>query len=341
MATKLENRLVRLRLRKSDLDRGIIYTRDSLKKAEQQFDYPRQALEYISASMEEVDPEYTRKTYEECDRVESQLQEAFSANGLSIDFRHQGSVTNNTHIRIHSDIDLLTLTKKFYGRKSPLKVFSPYQGDPVEDLKQIRRITELRLNSSYPQADVDTSGSKAVSISGGSLKRKIDVVSSNWLDTEDYVLTDEEDFRGIEILDLGPPAKRIENFPFHHNLALHQKEGPTAGGFKRLVRFCKSAKADADQMPDVSSYDITALCWNIPNSTYLNCINKDFELAFEFVEFCRNLLNNDSLRESLWVPNGTRKVFGEGGTKMRDVIALCDEILGILSQAVKSKSLST
>jgi hypothetical protein len=289
--------------------------------------------------MEPVDSEYTKLTYEECERVENQLEKAFDANGLTIDFRHQGSVTNNTHIRIHSDIDLLTLTRKFYGRKAPLTVTSPYQGDAVADLKEIRRITEQRLKSSFPEADVDSTGKKAVAVSGGSLKRKIDVVAANWLDTVDYEKSYDEDFRGIEILDMGPPARRKENFPFHHNLALHHKEAPTAGGFKRLVRFCKSAKADADDTLDITSYDITALCYNIPNPTYLACINKDFNLALEFVKFCHSLLNNEALRDSLWVPNGTRKVFGSEGTNTGEMMALCGEILAILEQASKARSL--
>jgi len=54
-------------------------------------------------------PEYTRRTIEERTRVEKQLDEGYRNLTLAVQFDYQGSVTNDTHIRAHSDVDLLTV----------------------------------------------------------------------------------------------------------------------------------------------------------------------------------------------------------------------------------------
>lgn len=64
---------------------------------------------YIKLAMNEVDEEYTAKTIEAGNRAKAHLQ----AEQFGIDYRFQGSVMTQTHIKGASDIDLLTLTNKF------------------------------------------------------------------------------------------------------------------------------------------------------------------------------------------------------------------------------------
>lgn len=68
----------------------------------------------------------------------------------------------------------------------PQPVSNTYQGDPVADLMDLRQRSIQILTRRFPEAEVDSSGAKSVSIEGGSLRRKIDVVSSNWRDTNEY-----------------------------------------------------------------------------------------------------------------------------------------------------------
>jgi len=68
-------------------------------------------VEYVRFAMNGVDPAYTQKTKDAGENVKTHLTNG----GLSdASFRYQGSVMTNTHIKGYSDIDLLTISEKFY-----------------------------------------------------------------------------------------------------------------------------------------------------------------------------------------------------------------------------------
>src|SRR5690349_2914976 len=85
------------------------------------------AVQYTIGAMQPIDPEYTRRTIEERERVEKQLGDGFVKSGLRVEFDYQGSITNNTHIRAHSDVDLLTVESRFYAVQSPRTTSATYQ----------------------------------------------------------------------------------------------------------------------------------------------------------------------------------------------------------------------
>lgn len=336
MATSLNSRVQRLRTRKTDLVKGLKIRNDSLKKSEQLFDSPQDALSYIEESMDPVDNEYTKLTFEECDRVQSQLEAAYKANGLKITFRHQGSVTTDTHIKFYSDVDLLVLTDKFYCVQKPLEPTSPYKGNAIDDLQEQRNIAVERLTTSFPKAKVDTSGSKAVTISGGSLLRSIDIISASWVDTERYKASGVEKDRGISLLDLNGPT-RISNFPFIHNDEINKKDVLTSGDLKKLIRFIKSVRYDSDNKISVSSYDIAALCYNLPLEDFKKSSGNPYELAHSFTVFSNKILADEGFRNSLEVPNKTRTIFGEKNVQVDQFKFLHNEVVTILEQAQKAR----
>jgi hypothetical protein len=108
---------------------------------------------------------------------------------LPVIFDHQGSVTNDTHIKLHSDIDLRVITDKYVDLQPPLTPTVPYPGKPLTDLLAIRTTAIDSLGRAFPAAEVDDTKSRCVSISGGSLSRKVDVVACHWLHTQDYERT--------------------------------------------------------------------------------------------------------------------------------------------------------
>ena len=339
MATRLDSRLTRLKARKSDSKLGWVYKNDLMEKAEARSDTSAKAKEYIVASMEPVDQNYTKNTFEECGRIEKQILEACETANISISLRHQGSVTTDTHVKIHSDIDLLVINEEFISIKSPLQPKIPYGGDPLSELKDLRALIEDRLASSFPSAKVDCSGAKAVQITGGSLRRKIDVIPANWLDTEEFRINEDESYRGVKVLDLSPPAKRITNFPFMHNHEINKYDRLTLGGLKRLIRFVKSVRYDADRDPGVSSYDIAALCLSMPQQRFLAYINDDLGLSNEFLQYSDSLCNNVSSRSSLEVPNKTRLLFGHDGLDVQCLKDLNEELRSVLQDARCPKGL--
>src|SRR5260370_42182327 len=99
------------------------------------------AVRYIIGSMQPIDSEYTRRTIEERDRVEKQLADGYRSSGLWIEFDYQGSLTNDTHVRVYSDVHLLTIIQRWYTLEPPNKPPSPYQGTPTQHLKELRHKT--------------------------------------------------------------------------------------------------------------------------------------------------------------------------------------------------------
>ena len=172
-----------------------------------------EAIKYAIGAMQEIDPAYTQNTFKEGYRVENQLNTRLNRESKIAEFCFQGSVMCDTHIKAYSDIDLVTLTNKFYTLEPPLVPTSPYTGDALEDLKNLRKICAEELKSAFPEAHLDESKSKALSLEGGSLRRKVDIVIGSWWDTVDYNRTNLEHFRGINVLDLHHNC-RINNKPF-------------------------------------------------------------------------------------------------------------------------------
>ncbi len=142
--------------------------------------------------MQEVTSEYTRISIETAERVGHQLAMGLTAAGLSVEFRLQGSVPLNVHIRGVSDVDLLSLDTGFLtyatiGIRSQQGYYtSPTTQTSLGVLRSLRTEVEKILKEKFPAATVDVSGGKAVNIAGGSLARPVDVVPSHWFDSATY-----------------------------------------------------------------------------------------------------------------------------------------------------------
>lgn len=263
-------------------------------------------IKYVIGAMNPVDLRYTNNTIAEGERVKNQLSK-LKDNGFNVEFRYQGSVTNNTHIKAHSDIDVLTLHSGFYTLEAPQKPSYPYAGDPVKDLCELREECYSILSSAFPSADIDNSGAKSIGLQGGSLRRKVDVVPSNWYNTNLYNETSQEYHRGVMVLDYHNKT-RLSNTPFYHNKLLDDKDLYTETNYKKIVRLLKTLKADSDVKINLSSYDIAALMYHQDNSSYL-VGQSPLRLIAQSLLFLKNVYDNPSYRDSLLVPDKSRTIF--------------------------------
>jgi hypothetical protein len=89
-------------------------------------------LTYIRVAMKSVEPEYTQKSRDAGERVKDYLEKILK----DVSFKYQGSFMTDTHIKGHSDIDLLTICEKFYSY------------DAV-NIKQLLESSERRANFNY------------------------------------------------------------------------------------------------------------------------------------------------------------------------------------------------
>src|ERR1043166_3134971 len=273
MATPAITRLQRLQNRRIDPSIRVGEVNEAYKRLTTE----DTAVRYAIGTMQPIDPAYTKNTIDERTRVENQLDNGYKATSLTVSFDYQGSVTNDTHIRAHSDVDLLTVEERFYVVQPPNTPAAIYHGDSVADLRQLRRIAASTLKTAFPAATVDETSGKAINISGGSLRREVDVIACNWWHTIEYRQSRQKHWLGIEILD-NVKGIRIPNKPFLHNKLIQDRDTTTNGGLRKIIRLLKSMKYDSDEKIDLSSYDINGIAYNMPDHQLTARVGQDLVL---------------------------------------------------------------
>lgn len=326
MARDIARRLKQLSNRRSGTDRltqlnddarrEIIansYTEEVWQKRAKDRPYTQYAL----GAMQEVDSNYTRISMETAERVGRQLNTGLTNAGFSVEFRLQGSVPLNVHIRGVSDVDLLNLDRSIFtysssGINSRLGLYNtPTEKTSLGVLLALRKESEKILIDKYPAATVDTTGGKAISISGGSLARPVDVVPSHWHDTAEFQSSGHEKDRGVTILNKKIPDT-IDNLPFLHISRVTERDQQTLSGLKKAIRLCKNVKNDAIEDGKniiFPSFDIAATMYH----ANIHALSRGFlyELAIlaETQRFLDELYFNPDMAKSLIVPDGSRQIF--------------------------------
>lgn len=275
------------------------------------------AIKYVIGAMAAVSSESTRISKEEGERVTSTLIDMLATAGINATMRLQGSVALDVHIEGYSDVDMLILKADVFTIQGPALPNTNYidasDTRPMVDiLRELRIQSEVKLVSRYHAADVNTSGTKSIALSGGSLKRKVDIVPGSWFDTHDYQRTRLEAFRAVNIYDKGNHTL-IENKPFLHINKVNDRDVQYNGNLKKVVRLMKNIIAD---MPDykkakaekLTSFDITAIAYSMNERLYCSQ-----HLPLTLLERLRSYLlvisYLEQLRDPLMVPDESRKIF--------------------------------
>lgn len=267
---------------------------------------------YIITALKSIDKAYTDKLIEQGNRVENQLRKRLEIEYPELEFRRQGSVANNTHIRYSSDVDLLVIIDKFHTLESPLEASSPYLGNTVTDLLELRKDCKKELRFAFPEADIDDQGANSLEISGGTLYCKVDVVPANWFDTIKYRQTYQEFQRGIQILNK-KEMERKTNYPFLFNELLHQNDKARNGIPKMLIRLQKTIKADeTDEGNKInfSSYDIASIVYRMPDNYFNFNIKSPLEFIYNLLMWQQSIIQNiNSVQSQLMVVDDSRLIF--------------------------------
>lgn len=299
---------------------------------------------YIKLAMNEVDGEYTAKTIEAGNRAKTHLQ----AEQIGIDYRFQGSVMTQTHIKGASDIDLLTLTNKFVSTdilkmRSLLEKgapnytftaqsrmqrysdsFSRYGGDYMQDLRDLRRSDETILKKWYT-THCDTNKAKAVHVYNTGLRRDVDVVASVWYDSIGYVINDkDETFRGVAIYNKEKDKEEPPSYPFLSIANINARSVLTGGRLKKMIRFLKNVRTDSDVKIDLSSFEINAVCYSIPIIEYKEMYYLD--LVGLLWQNMYNIVEDESLAKQLLSVDGTEYVFIKKPEKLPELKKLKDQV---------------
>lgn len=304
----------------------------------------RPNTKYIAGAMVEVDAQYTRISIETAERVGKQLRNGLTNAGLSVDFRLQGSVPLNVHIRSVSDVDLLVLDGDFFtyhtsGALGQLGHYVPSAKNSLTVLTTLRQKSESVLKNAFPAATVNTSGAKAINISGGSLPRVVDVVPSHWFNTVRYQSSQAEHDRAVTILNKKVP-ETIDNLPFLHIKEISDRCAAVNGSLRKAIRLCKNVKADAENdgmdIP-LPSFDIAATMYH--SSMDALRIGAIFELAIlaETQRHLDQLARNHEYAKTLLVPDGSRRIFNTP-EKLRGLNQLSIEMNELMRAVAKEQS---
>ncbi len=299
---------------------------------------------YIRMAMMAVDDAYTAKTKQAGEAAKEHLKRELT----DVEFRYQGSVMTDTHIKGASDIDLLVLCTKFnhtdidrvrlelndtanhtYSELERLRSydnrFSRYQGNCYADLRQLRLDIERVMSAQYQKCDITKP--KSVKITNQNLHRDVDVVTSCWYDSFFYVVNgeDEKD-RAISIFNKETNTDKGPDYPFLGISRINKRSSVTNGRLKRMIRFLKNVRSDSDQTIDLSSFEINAICYDIPKEDY---INKDYKELVEVVWSKMYHLWNDGLADQLKSVVGDEYVFMGKPEKVQALKLLEDEVWNI------------
>lgn len=282
-----------------------------------------EAVKYAIGAMQAVDADYTLKSYAEGNRVRDRLAEGLAAANIPAAFDYQGSVPLDVHVRGNSDVDLLVLHDAFVTVDAAAKTAYSYHDipgkTPAEELAGLRAECIAILERRLWGAKVDATPSKAVSLTGGSLQRAVDVIPSHWHDTLDWKRTGDKRHRDIYVLD-SKLAQRMKNRPFMHIGLIEDKCKTVRGSLRKCIRLLKNLRYDADKAIDLSSYDIAALAWHMTDQELAVPFGVDLLLVERVRSHLKFLLDQPSYRAALFVPDGSRLIFD----KPEKVHALAD-----------------
>lgn len=335
MPRNFDERLARLRSRRMDNQNIVLNSQGFGESYEKRA--TNKATKYALGAMQEVDPRSTQISHEEAEKVERNLKEGLAPEGLYPAFRLQGSVPLNVHIRGVSDVDLLVI-EGYYVQREPcagsLKTYLPYtgRGELTDDVLYLRSKSEEVLVRRFWGATVDKSPAKSIQLSDGSFRRKVDVVPSNWFDTEDYQRTLDESRRGVQIVNKYT-REHIRNYPFLYIEKITDKAQKTSEGARMGIRLAKNVKNDAEADIALSSYDIGSLIYHCPNHYIMHFIARDLMILSGVERWFDELSRDYSLASSLVTPDGTRRILDESA-KWDGLLKLSSELTN-LAQAVE------
>lgn len=265
--------------------------------------------------MQAVGKKYTEVSEQTGMRVASQLSERLARVGINAEFRLQGSVPLDVHIKGVSDVDVLAIRTDFwtYDKEGVLSLQGKYAKNATQltsssVLSSLRLQVESDLDSAFPAANIDKTGAKAVKLSGGSLQRSVDVVPSHWYDTKDYQASGCEADRAVTIYNK-KTGETIDNLPFLHIERVGSRCDSIKGGLRKAIRLCKSVKADSDRDIKLSSYDIAAIMYHADMSALSLGQYSDLAVLAETQRHLDALWLNPASANMLKVPDGSRLIF--------------------------------
>lgn len=301
---------------------------------------------YVQKAMKGVAPQYTANSKTAATQVEAHLNRS---HGSAVHFKRQGSVMTNTHILKDNDIDLVQITNKskavdhvrlknslanpstlnpleFKNLKKHSDDFKQYGGNQLSDLQILRSKSEEILVSTYKEVDIEKD--KSIYILVTSPKRDVDVVTATYYKGIDYMKTNFEYRRGIQIFNKKLNSLSDVDYPFWSIKRINERSILTNGRLKNMIRFLKNVKYDCEYINNkgaIRSFHLNAICYNIRVERYQYAHFLDLVPVIND-ELIR-ILNDKTYRDSIKSVDGTEIIFEKDcDKKLQEIRFLQNEI---------------
>ena len=155
---------------------------------------------------------------------------------------------------------------------------------------------------------LNKTGNRSIAVSGGSLRRKVDVVPSCWHDTASYQLSGAKHDREVKVFDKSLDTL-ISNRPFLYMKQVIDKDIRTLGGAKKAIRLLKNLKRDSNGHIELTSYDIASLIWHMNDQALAKPYFMELSLVAELSEFLSFIISNPVKAFGLMTPDSSRAIF--------------------------------
>ncbi|HDR2738036.1 TPA: hypothetical protein QCJ80_000012 [Enterobacter bugandensis] len=295
------------------------------------------ATRYVIGAMQSVETQYTEVSLNTAKRIQNQLEKRLSE--YHLDFRLQGSVALDIHIKGFSDVDLLVIDKQMlmYDRDGVRQsLYTPTSKKEDDVILTLRNTARDELRKAFPEAYVDDENNKSLRITGGSLQREVDVVPAIWWDNLDYQLSQEESDRGVMILQRDE-RKRIYNSPFVHIKRIESKCDRSNGGLRKSIRLLKTIKSDFQDEEGteigLNSYDLTSIMYHADENNLRHNAYYELAVLVETHRWLNYLCSHPIEAKKLDVPNGTRKIF-EDDDSLNELMKLTNVVNNLVNEVM-------
>ncbi|MDO7874343.1 hypothetical protein Q5H93_06335 [Hymenobacter sp. ASUV-10] len=310
-------------------------------------------VKYIRLAMKGVGAEYTNRSFQAGENAKTHLRNELT----NVNFEYQGSVMTNTHIRAHSDIDLLTISNDFFSydhagmslvanntnyqssyfpRQVQLlkeTVEGPrYSGSATETLRQLRLDSEGILGRKY--VTCDKTHAKAIKIRNQGIGRDVDVVIANYYDDITSVINSKGRYRGIQVYNKDTNAKGSADYPFLSIDRINERGIQTVDRIKRMIRFLKNMKAKSGHDITLSSFDFNAICYDIPAANYRT--STFLQLVPVLHDQIQSICFNSSHSNRLTSVDGREHIFRDNPTKLAQLRLVFAELSSVYTDLLAS-----
>lgn len=299
-------------------------------------------VKYAIGAMTAVEKKYTEISIKEGERVAASLARDLDGQEFKVDTRLQGSVGLDVHIKGYSDVDMLVIVKDTILVQTPQVVPNSYvdasDQRPIESIVgDLRGRAEIILTRNFPKVDVNVKGAKSISLEGGSLARKVDIVPAAWYHTVDFQNSRLDHHKAVKIYNKHE-ASLFTNYPFLNRKNINDADAMVHGNLKRIVRLMKTLQSDAigpgkESIKNINSFDLLSIAYDmrsqllIPSYRQLGLV----EILRARLEY---LLGDEAYRENMDTPDKTRKVF-DNDNKLEALVWLFIDCKDLAASLVK------